>query len=68
MSEEKSKHTFGWSDYQQEHGRPDVKVEYFDSSRRYDWALAACYVGLFLSLTMVTAPMVWVELIKWVLK
>ena len=62
---EREKYTVGWSDYRAEHGTPQVNWEPLRSHRNYDLEEVVAYIGLAISMSMVVAPMAWVQLIAW---
>ena len=65
---DKDKYQFGWSDYRGTYGDPNVEWEPIKYSRKYEWGLVLCYVGLAIGMSMTIAPMPWVRLIFWMLK
>lgn len=67
MVNRNDKYTVGWSDPRAEHGTPKVEWEPIESDRNYDLEEVVAYIGLATGVSMVLAPMAWVQLIAWVL-
>ena len=64
---DKTKYTFGFTDYQGNFMATMTELEQTRYSRKYDWSEAIAAIGLGLSVSMIVAPMAWVELFKWML-
>jgi hypothetical protein len=62
-----NRYTFGYTDYHAIYGEPFIEWQPIKASNKYKYSLAACYVGLALSMSMVVAPMAWVKLFMWAL-
>jgi len=63
----KDQYKIGFTDYRGIHGDPVIEWEPIRYSRKFEWGLAFCYFMLAISVSMTVAPMVWVELFKWML-
>ena len=64
---DRQRYTFGYTDHRSSHGEPAVKWEPMRYIRKYDWSTPMAAIGLGLGISMIIAPMAWVELFKWML-
>jgi hypothetical protein len=62
----KDNYDFGFTDYRGIHGEPVIEWELISPDPLYKVKMAFAYICLALSVSMVVAPMAWVELFKWV--
>jgi hypothetical protein len=63
----KEKYLFGYTDPRALYGDPKVEWEPIKVSRIYEWCLIFCYFMLALSVSMIVAPMAWVQLFQWMM-
>jgi hypothetical protein len=63
----KDRYTIGWSDYRAQYGTPKVEWEPIHPKYSYNAREYLAYVGMATGVSMMVAPMAWVQLIAWVL-
>lgn len=62
----KESYSFGFTDYRGIHGTPVIEWEPIRPDPFHKLKMAFSYIGLAISVSMMVAPLAWVELFKWV--